>query len=139
MLWSFASVIPLPPSFVAAPVVVTHPAMRPDASQYPSGAGSRSGPRSRSSSPGRRRSDRSVSVVLALSPWSAPFRNEEGLPFPGGLQNFLFFLVRSESLPSRPHARPLNEDDDDDADKKVAAHYVLSERVPDRPRQVVSV
>jgi hypothetical protein len=30
--------------------------------------------------------------------------------------------VRSESLPSRPHSRPLNEDDDDDADKKVALH-----------------
>src|SRR5712671_4748945 len=94
----------------------------------PSGAGSRSGPRSRSSSPGRRRSDRSVSVVLALSPWSAPFRNEEGLPFPGGLQNFLFFAVRSESLPSRPHSRPLNEDDNDDADKKVALHFAASER-----------
>src|ERR1700704_699899 len=38
MLWSFASVIPLPPSFVAAPVVVTQPAMRPVAYQWPSGA-----------------------------------------------------------------------------------------------------
>src|SRR5438309_1418921 len=56
---------------------------------------------------------------------SAPFRNEEGLPFPGGLQNFLFFAVRSEPLPSRPHARPLNEDDNDDADKKVALHFLL--------------
>src|SRR6267143_5448745 len=97
-------------------------------SERPSAAACRSGPRSRSS-PQRRRWDRSASVVLALSPWFAPFRNEEGLPFPGGLQNFLFFLVRSEPLPSRPHARPLNEDDDDDADKKVAAHYMLSERV----------
>src|SRR5207253_3133952 len=59
---------------------------------------------------------------------SFPFRNEEGLPFPGGLQNFLFFAVRSESLPSRPHPRPLNEDDNDDADKKVALHFVVSER-----------
>src|SRR5256886_8346363 len=67
---------------------------------------------------------------------SAPFRNEEGLPFPGGLQNSLFLVLRSESLPSRPHARPLNEDDDDDADKKVAAHYTCSERVRGQPRQV---
>jgi len=67
---------------------------------------------------------------------SAPFRNEEGLPFPGGLQNFLFFAVRSEPLPSRPHARPLNEDDNDDADKKVALHFVLSEPVPLWSRQV---
>ena len=29
MLWSFASLIPLAPSFVAAPVVVTHPAIFP--------------------------------------------------------------------------------------------------------------
>src|SRR5260370_6897756 len=38
MLCSFASVIPLPPSFVAAPVVVTQPATRPVAYQWPSGA-----------------------------------------------------------------------------------------------------
>src|SRR3990170_868945 len=38
MLCSFASVMPLPPSFVAAPVVVTHPATRPVAYQCPSGA-----------------------------------------------------------------------------------------------------
>src|SRR5258706_3380683 len=38
MLWSFASDIPLPPSFVAAPVVVRHAAMRPEASQWPIGA-----------------------------------------------------------------------------------------------------
>src|SRR2546425_4707542 len=38
MLCSFASVIPLPPSFVAAPVVVTQPATRPVAYQCPSGA-----------------------------------------------------------------------------------------------------
>src|SRR5687767_6016458 len=38
MLCSFASVMPLPPSFVAAPVVVTQPAIRPVAYQCPSGA-----------------------------------------------------------------------------------------------------
>src|SRR6266850_2455298 len=38
MLCSFASVMPLPPSFVAAPVVVTQPATRPVAYQWPSGA-----------------------------------------------------------------------------------------------------
>jgi hypothetical protein len=36
--------------------------------------------------------------------------------------------VRSEPLPSRPHARPLNEDDKDDANKKVALHFAVSER-----------
>src|SRR6266508_2245401 len=38
MLCSFASVMPLPPSFVAAPVVVMQPATRPVAYQCPSGA-----------------------------------------------------------------------------------------------------
>jgi hypothetical protein len=70
---------------------------------------------------------------------SRPFLNEEGLPFPGGLQNFLFFAVRSESLPSRPHSRPLNKDDDDDADKKVALHFVVSERDQIGSRQVIPV
>jgi len=48
-------------------------------------------------------------------------------------------VLRSESLPSRPHARPLNEDDDDDADKKVAAHYSVSEDAGQRSRQVSPV
>jgi hypothetical protein len=42
--------------------------------------------------------------------------------FREAFRTFSFLAVRSESLPSRPHARPLNEDDDDDADKKVALH-----------------
>src|SRR4029077_8912096 len=37
MLWSFASVMPLEPSLVAAPVVVRQPATRPAARYYPSG------------------------------------------------------------------------------------------------------
>jgi hypothetical protein len=32
------------------------------------------------------------------------------------------WFLGCEPLPSRPHARPLNEDDDEDADKEVALH-----------------
>src|SRR5438094_9820544 len=185
MLWSFASVIPLPPSFVAAPVVVTHPAMRPVASQWPRGtnpatyspivsmceAGSADCARSTYGSrcfatwttpppftPAKKRIPhrRSVSmrtafpllvsgnaVVLGFRRYasssavamSAPFRNEEGLPFPGGLQNFLW-CVRCVPLASRPHPRPLNEDDNDDADKEVALHRAISEPRTDRSGQV---
>src|SRR2546428_10104736 len=48
--------------------------------------------------------------------------------FREAFRTFSFWSVRSEPLPSRPHARPLNEDDDDDADKKVALHFAVSER-----------